>query len=309
MNSTPPDHLRFTQNFLRDPKLVERIVKLANLQPGATVLEIGSGKGIITKELAKQVGATGKVIAVELDSELVDSLKQTFSDTPQVEIVQQDILSFQLASLPPGYAVFSNVPFNITSTLLEWLFNPLTGPAQAHLILQKDALVGEAPAPETLKSLMLKPLYTLDVAYSFARYDFVPSPGVDTALFAFTKLPEPLILPAQYDLYKDFLAFVSKDRVGEGVWRRLFSGAQLQKLTGQGELVGGRGLKMQSLAGIIDAFKVFAAGNRPKHEIVKGAMASLRVEQQKREQINRAGGHRRANPPAKNWKPGDKRKR
>lgn len=284
--------LRFTQNFLRDPNLVERIVKLAKIPAGGTVLEIGSGKGIITKELARQVGATGKVIAVELDNGLVNSLKQMFSTMPQVEIVQQDILSFKLDTLPPGYLVFSNVPFNITSALLEFLFNPLTGPAQAHLILQQDALVGEAPAPETFKSLMLKPLYDLKTVHAFARTDFVPSPGVDTALFAFDKHTEPLIAPAQYELYQDFLAFVSKDRVGEGVWRRLFSKLQLQKMTDQGGLIDGRGLKMQSLAGIIGAFKVFVTGNRARQEIIKGAMAGLREEQQRREQINRQGGHR-----------------
>ncbi|HEX2620399.1 MAG TPA: rRNA adenine N-6-methyltransferase family protein, partial [Phototrophicaceae bacterium] len=72
------DDLRFTQNFLHSKALVDKIVKLAKLQPGSTVLEIGPGKGIITAKLADQVTATGKVIAIELDSGLANTSRDLF---------------------------------------------------------------------------------------------------------------------------------------------------------------------------------------------------------------------------------------
>jgi 16S rRNA A1518/A1519 N6-dimethyltransferase RsmA/KsgA/DIM1 with predicted DNA glycosylase/AP lyase activity len=200
------------------------------------------------------------------------------------------------------------VTFNITSALLEHLFNPTSGPSQAHLILQKDALIAtsEYGAAETFKSLMLQPLYQIDLTHSFAKSDFTPQPGVETGLFAFIKRSEPLIQSVQYELYKDFLAFVSKDRVGEGVWSRLFSKPQLQKLTDQAALIYGRGLKSQSAAAMVAAFQLFVTANRPKYDLVKGAMSSLREEQNRREQINRAGGHRR--DPRRDNRPDPRRK-
>jgi 23S rRNA (adenine-N6)-dimethyltransferase len=277
--------LQYTQNFLRDKALVERLVSAARIQPGSTVLEIGSGKGIITAALAKAAGAAGRVIAVELDEKLAENLRALFQNTPQVEILHMDILQFKLEALPENYSVFSNIPFSITSTLLEFLLNPKTGPRSAHLILQKDALID--PQGEPFKAFLMKPLYEITTAHTFRRSDFVPQPGVDTALFGFTKRAEPLVNPVQYDLYKDFLAFVSKDRVGEGVWTRVFSKGQIAKTA----LIVGRGLKAQTVNAMTDAFKQFAASNRT--EVVKGAMARLRAEQQRREQINQAGGHRR----------------
>jgi 23S rRNA (adenine-N6)-dimethyltransferase len=280
--------LRFTQNFLHSKALVDRIVKLARIAPGSTVLEIGPGKGIITTKLAEQVGKEGHVVAVELDTDLAKRLREQFSQTPQVEIVNADILQYPLQTLPQLYSVFSNVPFNITSALLEHLFNPPSAPQNAHLILQTDSLINQG---ETFKSLMLKPLYTVEQVYTFARTDFSPQPKVETGLFAFEKRPEPLINPPQYDLYKNFLAFVSKDRVGEGVWRKVFSANQLTRMGEDTALVYGRGLKSQSIEGIVAAFQVFVAG--AKRQLVNGAMAKLREEQARREQINREGGHRR----------------
>lgn len=288
--------IRFTQNFLRDPALVGKLVSQAGIRSGEIVLEIGPGKGIITKVLAQAVGTRGKVIAVELDAALSGRLKIEFSSLAQVEIICGDILTFDITSLPDFYKVFANVPFNITSALLEYLFSNYIGPAAAHLILQTDTLLGTGDRglkSETFKSLLIKPLYTIEIDHRFQRSDFSPSPSVDTALFRFERRMEPLIEPTQYDIYKDFLAFVSRDRVGEGSWSRVLSRQQIQKLARDAGMVLGRGLKMQSVNAIAEAFHLFAAGNKSRQLIVAGAMAALRTEQARRETINRAGGHRR----------------
>ena len=290
------DEIRFTQNFLRDPALVEKLIAKAGIRSGETVLEIGPGKGIITKALAKAVGVEGQVIAVELDPSLAARLETEFASAPQVKIVAGDILAFDRASLPVGYKVFANVPFNITSALLEYLFDDHAGLTAAYLILQTETLfaLGERGANlETFKSLLIKPFYTIEIEHRFQRSDFSPPPGVDTALFRFERRTVPLIDSGEYDLYKDFLAFVSKDRVGEGVWQRVLSRQQIQTLIDQAGIVFGRGLKLQPVDAIAAAFRSFAAGSKAKHAVVKGAMASLRAEQSRHEQINRSGGHRR----------------
>lgn len=300
MKPTPPhprhEEIRFTQNFLHSPALVARLVALAGLKRGDTVLEAGPGKGIITRKLAEAVGSEGKVIAVELDSGLAEKLRAALGDLTQVGIETLDILRFRLADLPRGYKVFANVPFNITSALLEMLLNPASGPEQAHLILQRETLIGsneQGTNAETFKSLMIKPVYRIETAYTFARSDFSPQPSVETALFAFTKREPPLVDPARYGLYKDFLAVVSKDRFGEGAWRRLFSTAQLRTLEERAGFAAARGLKSQTAEAMAAAFQLFAAGSAAKTGAVNGAMAALRDEQERREHINRAGGHRR----------------
>ena len=286
--------LRYTQNFLHSKTLVAKIVKLATIPAGSVVLEIGGGAGIITHQLVDAVGRDGRVVVVELDKNFARKLRDTFKDAPQVEIITADILQFDLTRFDAHYRVFANIPFSITATLLEHLFDPQHAPLSAHLILQQDTLMGtnkRGDTTETLKSLMIKPFYEIEVAYRFNRIDFNPAPSIDTALFAFTRRPEALIQASQFAVYKDFMAYVSKDRVGEGVWKRVFSKKQLTRLTDQTELVMNRGIKSQSLNAIVDAFQIFVGHNQSKLSLIQGAMSNLRDEQQRREKMNRAGGH------------------
>lgn len=287
--------IRHTQNFLHSKALVQALVKQASIPRGGTVLEIGAGKGIITAALAEQVGTDGRVIAVELDAALAERLTAQFSNSPQVEIRHADILRFDLSALPPDYAVFANVPFNITADVLDALFTQGHSPRRADLILQIDALISRSPYGdgETLKALMIKPRFDVRLTHTFSRTDFTPQPGVDTALFTFQQLDSPRVPDAQYALYKDFVALISKDRAGEGAWRKVFNKNQLDALAARGGLVLARGLKSQTFEAVLNAFAVFAQ-DKAKHGAVRGALAALRDEQARRERINEAGGHHRS---------------
>lgn len=290
----PLTDIKHSQNFLHDPALVSRVVALAALDVGATVLEIGPGKGIITDALANTVGSTGRVIAVEFDAKLAASLQTRYATTPHVEIVHGDMLEFDLSALD-DYAVFSNVPFNITSRVIERLFTEGAPPTQAHLILQRDALISTSAYGdgETFKSLLVKPLYIVKAVYAFQKADFKPRPGVDTALFAFIQRDDALVQRENYALYKDFLAFVSKDRAGEGAWRKLLSRKQLQALQNSAGLVAGRGIKSQQIEAMVGAFNVFRE-DKSRWGVVADAMGILRREQAAREAVNRKGGHHRS---------------
>ncbi len=287
--------LKFTQNFLHSKALVENIVRLAKIQHGETVLEIGPGKGIITHALASHVGTNGRVFAVELDNALIPDLRTRFANTPQVEIVHGDILTIKLSALFDNYAVFSNVPFSITSEIVDMLFTQNYTPDHATLILQKETLVSTNVHGEgkTFKSLLIAPQYTVQVIHTFSRSDFTPKPSVDTVLFRFERRATPLVANTHYALYKDFLAFVAKDRVGEGAWRKVFSKRQTKGLQNTSGLTFGRGIKSQSTDGIINAFNIFLR-DASKHSLVAGAMNTLRKEQQRRETINRTGKHHRS---------------
>lgn len=288
--------LSFTQNFLHSPQLVQTLVRKSGIPSGATVLEIGPGKGIITQELATLVKESCKVVAVELDHQLAQSLQQKFAKVPLVEIVEGDILAFSLNQLPNDYVVFSNIPFNITSEILELLFTSVYGPQSAFLILQIDTLVGRSGKLNdgvTLKSLLVYPFYSIEILHIFNPSDFSPRPSVDTALFSFEKREQPLIDGKNIHLYKDFVAFVSKDRVGEGAWRKLFSGQQIEELQSKAKLVVGRGLMSQHHQGVLTAFEMFMSRNNFKHSTIRGAFQALRSEQDRKRQHDVQGNHHR----------------
>lgn len=287
--------IQYTQNFLKSERLVEKIVSFSAIQEGSTVLEVGPGKGIITQELARKVGRNGKIIAIELDEQLAADLQHLCQSFPQIKIIQKDILQIDLRTLSHPYYVFSNIPFNITALLLTHLFDPTSGPEQAHLILQYDALVATTQwgKGETLKSLLIKPFYKIAAVHNFSRADFTPQPNVNTTLFSFTRHSQPTVSPQDYDHYQDFLAYISKDRVGEGAWLNLFSKKQIKMMAKTTSLVIGRGLKSQSVEAITAGFNTFQIHCRPRHTVVAKAMQTLRQEQQRKTMIDRQGNHRR----------------
>ncbi len=103
------------QNFLVDPRVREKIISACDLRPEDIVLEIGPGKGLLTKAIAALVK---EVIAVEKDYALIGELKQIFKDT-NVRIVEQDILKYPFASLPQGIKIIGNLPYNIATAIIE----------------------------------------------------------------------------------------------------------------------------------------------------------------------------------------------
>lgn len=289
-------NLRFTQNFLKSPQLVTKLVALADIQAGDTVLEIGPGKGIITTELLRKVSGNGKVIAVEFDQQLVAELQKKFADSSNLEIHHQDFLSFDLKKLPDKYHVVSNIPFNITGKIFEHLFTTENEPETAHLILQKESLVEKnfsGKDAETLKSLLIKPLYDIQLKYHFSRSDFLPQPSVETVFFGFYKRDQPLVTAQSYVTYKNFLAFISRDRVGEGAWRKLLTKQEMQHVIQKSKLLVGKGLKSQTFESILRAFSESLAASPSITQKVAGALQKLHTEQNMRENINQAGGHHR----------------
>jgi 16S rRNA (adenine1518-N6/adenine1519-N6)-dimethyltransferase len=114
------------QHFLYDPKIAAKMCEAASIGKEDTVLEIGPGKGLITAELAKKAKY---VVAVELDTALAEALEGRFSN---VEIINADILDIDL---PKSDKTVSNIPFELSSPILEKIFEARK---TAVLILQKE---------------------------------------------------------------------------------------------------------------------------------------------------------------------------
>lgn len=287
--------LKYSQNFLFDRNLVGKIVWDANLDGDKTILEIGPGHGIITSELVEVAGPDGRVVGVELDTKLEDKLKEKFEDIEQLEIIHQNFLEYDLNELGNNYQVFSNVPFSITSEVLDHLFNLEKSPDCAYLILQKESLIDDKAKGETLKSLLIKPWYEIKVGYKFSKSNFQPKPSVDTYLFSFKRREGPMIQQKNYELYRNFISFVSKDRVSEGNWKKLFTKKQLSILTTKGGLENNKGIRSQSFKAMVGAFEIFEKLNKDKFKVLDNSMNSLRDEQSRKNKIDRANNHHRLN--------------
>lgn len=171
------------QNFLRDPGVLARIVEAAAPGPDDTVLEIGPGEGVLTAALAARVR---RVIAVELDHDLVPRLLKTFPLSSNVSIVEGDILKTDLSKLvaESPYKTVANIPYYVTAPIIQFL---LEQPRQARtivLMVQKE--VGErlTAKPGDLSILGVAAQYYADASYLFTvpRTAFEPQPGVDSCV-------------------------------------------------------------------------------------------------------------------------------
>lgn len=211
--------LSHSQNFLKSPRLVERLVEQSGIDPEDVVIEIGPGKGRITRVLADYCA---RVIAIEKDPSLYNQLVESFKNRTNVSIVLGDILSYPLP--PKGrYKIFSNIPFNLTSDILSILTSVSNPPDDVHLVVQLEAAIkfsGHPYGEERLRSLQLKPWFDISITHHFRRTDFVPLPHVDIVLLRIEKRSTPLLDVRDQSNYRDFLAYTF-NKHGKDLRKRL----------------------------------------------------------------------------------------
>lgn len=183
------------QHWLKDRDILAGIAEDADIRPTDTVLEIGPGLGTLTSELLRRAE---KVIAVELDEELAAKLPGQFPGKNLV-VIQQDILSFDLSIVPKEYVVVANVPYYITSKIVQLLLNADNKPRVAVLLVQKEVAERLAAEPGDMSILAVSAQIFADVSLGDlvpAEY-FTPPPKVDSQVVILHARPEPLISPDQ----------------------------------------------------------------------------------------------------------------
>lgn len=190
-----------SQNFLTGSETIRRIVRIARLSRTDHVIEIGAGKGHITRELAARCG---RVSAYEIDRKLAARLHETAQSN--VRVIASDFLTAELPK-DGSYKVFSNIPFNRTSEIIRKLTESETPPDEAWLIMEKGASKRFLGQPyESRASLLLKPFFDAEIRYYFRREDFHPMPSVDTVLLRLVKkaMPDiPFPKMREYALFLD----------------------------------------------------------------------------------------------------------
>jgi 23S rRNA (adenine-N6)-dimethyltransferase len=224
-------NISHSQNFLRDPRQVERLISLSSVGPDDIVYEIGAGKGIITEQLACRCR---QVVAIEKDPALVEKLLQRFTAFPNVSICAGDFLEFSLPRQP--YKVFANIPFNITHDIVTKLTSTICAPQDIYLGMQREAANKFCGVPrETLYAVLLKPWFESDVIYHFRRSDFIPAPHVDVVMLRLNKRGPPLISSCDRQLFRDFAVhgFTTRQPTLRHIFRDIFTHRQLKQISGE----------------------------------------------------------------------------
>lgn len=176
---------RLGQHFLMHARIAERIARVAGLPPDSVVLEIGPGKGILTRELLK---LAGHVVAVEADTELCERLRSDFATEiaeGRLELICGDIRSFALGGLPPDYVLVANIPYYITGEILRLFLESEHQPRAMTLLVQKEVAERIARArKESILSLSVKAYGKPTYEFTVPRGAFKPAPKVDSAVLS-----------------------------------------------------------------------------------------------------------------------------
>ncbi len=182
------------QNFLTSTKALEDILSAAEVKEGDAVLEIGPGRGVLTKELLKR-GA--KVAAIEKDRELVGILREIFAAdiaSGNLEVVEADVLEFDVenyAMSAGSYKLIANIPYYITGQIFRMFLEGsstmvpiVTQPSSITLLVQKEVAerVVARDGKESILSMSVKAYGKPRYVSTVKRGSFSPSPNVDSAI-------------------------------------------------------------------------------------------------------------------------------
>ena len=171
------------QNFLMHSRIAERIAKVADLSANATVLEIGPGRGILTRAL---LARAGRVIAVEADEALYTTLQSDFAgdiSSGRLELIHGDIRAFDIGVLPRGYQLVANIPYYLTGEIFRMFLESKNQPSSVTLLVQKEVAVRIARSrKQSILSLSVKAYGEPKYEFTVPRGAFVPAPRVDSAV-------------------------------------------------------------------------------------------------------------------------------
>lgn len=181
------------QNFLISPRITEIIAHTADLKKGDCVLEIGPGKGMLTRELLK-TGA--HVIAVEKDDRLISILLENFARETRegrFTLIHGDILEIDLKTLiTEPYKVVANIPYYLTGEIFRLFLSDIENkPVAIVLMVQKEIAQRLKDKKESILSLSVKAYGTVSVVTHVSRGNFFPIPNVDSTVIHIHSIHDP----------------------------------------------------------------------------------------------------------------------
>jgi 16S rRNA (adenine1518-N6/adenine1519-N6)-dimethyltransferase len=172
---------RFGQHFLHDPRVIARIVESIDPKPADSMVEIGPGRGALTRPLLNKVD---RLDAIELDRDLAASLAAEFPG--KLSIHQADALEYDYGTFPRGMRLVGNLPYNISTPLLFHLARFADRVRDMHFMLQLEVVERMVAAPSTAAygrlSVALQARFGMKKLFNVSRGAFQPPPSVESAV-------------------------------------------------------------------------------------------------------------------------------
>ncbi len=180
------------QNFLTDINIIRKIVDAGEVTDKDLVIEIGPGIGAMTVVLSERAG---KVVAVEIDKNLIPALKENLAHCTNLEIIHADIMKVDIPSLVSGWdgplKVISNLPYYITTPIVMMLLESDIPFDMLVFMVQKEVAQRMAAAPSTKDygALTIAVNYYADpkLCFTVSKNCFIPKPDVDSAVVRLKK--------------------------------------------------------------------------------------------------------------------------
>lgn len=185
------------QNFLISPRIVDMIAAAGEIKSGDVVVEIGPGKGTLTKALL-EAGACVK--AIEKDDRLIPVLEKMFEKEIRdgsLEVIHGDVMDMRtedVSRIQAGeYKVIANIPYYITGQIIRTFLSTEKKPSLMVLMVQKEVAnrIVARDGKESILSLSVKAYATPELVVNVSRGNFFPVPNVDSAVIKISDIKSP----------------------------------------------------------------------------------------------------------------------
>ena len=186
---------RFGQHFLHDRNIIDRIIRAISPQQDDNLLEIGPGRGALTLPLLKHCKP---FTAIALDRDLIPILQQQVSEDSRLNLINTDILNFELASLScaEDLRIVGNLPYNISTPLMFHLMESFCRIRDMHFMVQKEVakrIVADASTAHYGRlSVMIQYYCHCQYLFDVPPGCFTPPPRVDSAIIRLTPHATPI---------------------------------------------------------------------------------------------------------------------
>ncbi|MFA5722205.1 MAG: 16S rRNA (adenine(1518)-N(6)/adenine(1519)-N(6))-dimethyltransferase RsmA [Candidatus Paceibacterota bacterium] len=182
---------RLGQVFLKDQGIIKKIIQAGEIKPKDQILEIGPGKGILTQAL---IETEADIVAIEKDRELIGFLKNKFKNHLNLKIVYGDIRDFfkkdEDRKLKRNYKVIGNIPYYLTSHLIQLLLESENQPQDIILMIQKEVAqrIVEQPPKMNLLAASIQFYAKSGIICYVSKNSFSPKPKIDSAVIKITPI-------------------------------------------------------------------------------------------------------------------------
>ena len=202
----PRARKRFGQHFLKDTRVLDAIVEALGDIRARTVIEIGPGRGALTDRLVERAG---RLIAIELDRDLVAHLGARYAGRDNVQVIQGDVLEVSLGDIAGGpFVLAGNVPYYITTPIIFHALEPRR-PDIAVYLVQKEVAERLAAAPGDKQygalGVNVQAFAHVELLRHVPARAFRPAPTVESALVRVIPRDDPAIEPSLEAAYRSFV--------------------------------------------------------------------------------------------------------